>query len=332
MFAVELQQELEREYNVKISINHIKTISVGMLKEYEVGRLEHVKNFLDDIKKAKDMLFSYKFIIPTETYTKLNEVNSGKPIYFLPPIEITFSVYEELAKKFDRPVIGLNWTKHMNKIQTIKELTEYYSGILNELEPNDKYDLVGYLDGALVISKLFLKGGVNKAVIIDLVNDKRFTEECVSDEFFIEFMLAFVSKKLPASLRDKINRDLKNEPDFDAKVRSIVNELKELAGRALISVDMEEIFHLITKRAKMTCDYRIQKQKKFSNNLKDRIGKKWLKYTGKLVIIKGFRFSEVDDVEEAVEGTRDVYLLPQQKVSLIIIIIVCLFLLKIIIF
>ena len=35
MFAVELQQELEREYNVKIGLNHIKSISVGMLKEYE---------------------------------------------------------------------------------------------------------------------------------------------------------------------------------------------------------------------------------------------------------------------------------------------------------
>ena len=316
MFAVELQQELEREYNVKIGINHIKTISVGMLKEYEVGKLEHVKNFLDELKKAREMLFGYKFIIPTEAYTKLNEVNSGKPIYFLPPIEITFSVYEELAKKFDRPVIGLNWTKHMNKIDSIKELTEYYSGILNKLEPNGKYDLVGYLDGALVISKLLLKGRVNKGVIIDIVNDKRFKEECQSEEFFLEFMFSFVSKQLPGSLRDKINRDLNSEPDFDAKVRRFVTELKEMAGRALISVDMEEIFHLITKRAKMTCDYRIEKQKKFSNKLKEKIGKKWAKKSGKLVIIKGFKFSEVDDVDEEMEGTRDVYLLPHQNVSL----------------
>ena len=314
MFAVELQQELEREYNVRISLNQIKSISVGMLKEYEMGRLEHVKNFLHDIKKAKDMLFSYKFIIPTETYTKLNEVNSGKPIYFLPPIEITFSVYEELAKKFDRPVIGLNWTKHMNKLETIQELTEYYLKLLDKLEPNGKYDLVGYLDGALVISKLILKGRVNTGVIIDIVNDKRFKEECLSDEFFIEFMFAFLSKELPGSIRDKFNRDLKSEPDFDAKVRRFVNELKEFAGRAFISADMEQIFHLITKRAKMTCDYRIQKQKKFSNKLKERIGKKWAKKSGKLVIIKGFKFSEVDDVEEEVEGTRDVYLLPQQEV------------------
>ena len=130
MLAVELQQELEREYNVKISINNVKAITVGMIKDYEMGNLEHVKNYLDDLKKAKDMLFRYKFIIPTETYTKLNEVNSGKPIYFLPPIEITFSVYEELAKKFDRPVIAINWTKDMDKIETIKELTEYYSGTI----------------------------------------------------------------------------------------------------------------------------------------------------------------------------------------------------------
>ena len=204
----------------------------------------------------------------------------------------------------------------MNKIETIKELTEYYCGILNKLEPNGKYDLVGCLDGALVISKLLLKGRVNKGVIIDIVNDKRFKENCMSDEFFLEFIFAFLSKQLPGSFRDKLYRDLNSEPDFNAKVRRFVNEMKELAGRAFISTDMEQIFHLITKRAKMTCDYRIQKQNKFSNKLKERIGKKWAKKSGKLVIIKGFKFSEVEDLEEEVEGIRDVYLLPQQKVCL----------------
>ena len=320
MFAVELQQELEREYNIKISLNHIKTISVGMLKEYEKGNNEQVERYLAELKRSKEILFKYKFVISADTHIRLNEVNSGKPIFFLPPIEITFSVYEELAKKFDRPVIGLNWTKHMNKIESIKELTEYYSEILNKLEPNGKHDLVGYLDGALVISKLLLKGRVNKGVIIDIVSDKRFKEECLSDEFLLEFLFGFISEQLPAAFHEKVNRELKTEPNFDAKVRRIVNELKDFAGRGLISVDLEEIFHLIVKRAKMTCDYRSQKKKKFSNKLKETIGKKWAKKSGKLTIIKGLKFSEVDDVDDEVEATRDVYLLPQQDVSLLTII------------
>ena len=189
---------------------------------------------------------------------------------------------------------------------------------MNKLEPNARYDLVGCLDGALVISKLLIKGRVNKGVIIDIVNDKRFKEDCLSDEFILEFIFAFLSKQLPESLRDKINRDLDSEPDFNAKVRRIVNEIKDFAGRGLISTDLEQIFHLMTKRAKMTCDYRIQKTKEISlTKLKERIGKKWAKKSGKLVIIKGFKFSEVEDVDEEVEGTRDVYLLPQQEVCLL---------------
>ena len=241
-------------------------------------------------------------------------MNSGKPIYFLPPIEITFSVYEELAKKFDRPVIGLNWTKHMNKLETIQELTEYYSHLLNELEPNGKYDLVGYLDGALVISELLLKDRVNKGVIIDVVNENLFKEDCLNDEFFSEFIFAFLSKQLPRSYRDKLYRDLNSEPDFNVKVRRFVNDLKEFAGRALISTDMEQIFHLISKRAKMVQNYRIQKQKEFSNKSKETIEKNWAKKSGKLVIIKGFKTLEVEDVEVGVEGTRDVDLFPQLEV------------------
>ena len=324
MFAVELQQELQREYNVRISINHIKTITVGMLKEYELGKTENVKKYLDDVKRSQHMLIKYKFIIPTETYTKLNEVNSGKPIYFLPPIEIIFSVYEELAKKLDRPVIGLNWTKHMNKIESIKELTEYYSGILDKLEPNGKYDLVGYLDGALVISKLLIRKRVNKAIIVDMISDKRFKQEILSQEFLTEFVFGFMSKQLPSTLRNGITRKIDPEPDFDRKVRLFMAELKEFAGRGLIAVDLEEIFHLLAKRAKMTCDYRNQKKKKYSNELKERIGKKWQKISGKMIILKAFKFSEVDDVEEEVEGTRDVYLLPQQNVSAILSFFCCL--------
>ena len=65
---------------------------------------------------------------------------------------------------------------------------------------------------------------------------------------------------------------------FIIAVRRMVNELKEFAGRALISVDLEEIFHLIAKRAKMTCDYRNEKKKVF----KQIEGKNWQKMGEKI--------------------------------------------------
>ena len=148
MFAVELQQELERELNIKIGLNHIKAIQVGMLKDYEVGNITNIENFLADLKRSREELLKYRFIIPTETHTLLNSGKKGKPIYFLPPLEITYSGMEGLVAKFNRPVIGLNWTKNMKGLKTIKEITFYYSELLAKLEPNGKYDLIGYLDGS----------------------------------------------------------------------------------------------------------------------------------------------------------------------------------------
>ena len=96
MFAVELQQELERDFNVKMNINHIKTLTVGLLKDYENGKTEHIKKFIDEIKRARDKTCDYNFTMPTEPYTKLNNVTKGRSIYFMPPPEISFSVYEEV--------------------------------------------------------------------------------------------------------------------------------------------------------------------------------------------------------------------------------------------
>ncbi|CAG2183941.1 unnamed protein product, partial [Oppiella nova] len=39
MFAVELQQEMEREWQIKMSINQVKSITVGMLKDYQNGNV-----------------------------------------------------------------------------------------------------------------------------------------------------------------------------------------------------------------------------------------------------------------------------------------------------
>ena len=64
MFAVELQQELEREFNMKMSVKHIRCITVGLLKDYENGKTEHIKKFIDDMKKAREVLCAYNFTIP----------------------------------------------------------------------------------------------------------------------------------------------------------------------------------------------------------------------------------------------------------------------------
>src|ERR1700761_5395932 len=114
MFAVELQQGLEREYDIKVTLNDIKNITVGMMKDFESQKVDDVKKFSKDLKDYRTRLCKIKFIIPTTTHTQLNNVTTGNPIYFLPPLEGIFATLEGLAEKMNRPVIGLNWTRNMD--------------------------------------------------------------------------------------------------------------------------------------------------------------------------------------------------------------------------
>ena len=314
MFAVELQQELEREYNMKISSNHIKTITVGLLKDYENGNVNICKHYIDELKKGRDILCSYNFTIPTETHTRLNKVTKGRPIYFMPPPEITFSVYEDFAEKFDRPVIGLNWTKDMNKLETMKQINQYFEDLLKKLEPKGDYDLVGYMDGAIVVAKQLLKGRVRKAVIVDVIHDERFLKEKVSEDIMLEFFFNFLAKELPENFRDKIHRGVFAETESADRIKRMVDEFKDFAGRGLIAPDMEEIISIGLKRAVILLDERLRKKSKFGNKLKERIGKKWAQSRAKLHVIKAFRFDKVDDIEQKANTARETYLLPDDKV------------------
>ena len=314
MFAVELQQELEREYNMKIGINHIKTITVGLLKDYETGKTDNTKQYVDELKKARDILCSYNFTMPTETYTKLNNVTKGRPIYFMPPLETTFSTYEDFAKKFDRPVIGLNWTRDVSKCQTMKEINQYFTDLLKKLEPKGDYDLVGSLDGAIVVAKQVMKGRLKKAVIIDILNDEKLLTEKISEDLILDFFFNFVAFDFPDVFKEKFRRGIYAESETSNKIKRIVDEFKELAGRAFIAPDFEEILTIGVKRATILWEYRSKQKSKFGNKLKESLGKKWAKSRSKLYVIKPFRFDKSDDVDVKVNSAREAYLLPDEKV------------------
>ena len=132
MFAIELQQEIEREFNIKIGLNH-------MLKEYEEGELEHIENYFAELKITLNSLLKYKFIIPTEMHTHLN--------------------------------------------------------------------------GGLVISKLILKGMVNKAVIIDICSGIKIKDDILTDKCILELLFTFIEQNLPSSYVEKTIRVVSTEPD-----------------------------------------------------------------------------------------------------------------------
>ncbi|CAG2118911.1 unnamed protein product, partial [Medioppia subpectinata] len=202
MFGSEVQQEFEKTLNITVTINQIKSLTVGAFKEYESGRRDHIIKFLDERKRLRTHILRQKFTMPTEPWVWLNGHREGRAIYFMPTLVLNFSMVEEFAAKLDRPVIGLNWTREVSQLSTLDAVAKYYVEVLAGLERGNEggYDVVGYLDTAHVCTKLLLKGMAGRAVIVDVMNADALYSEQSTDEFMIELMLKMISNEMPADI------------------------------------------------------------------------------------------------------------------------------------
>ncbi len=299
MLAVELQQSLEREYEINLTLNQIKKITVRQMKDFQNGNKEEMKKIAKDFKLAKANLTKIKFIIPIDTHTRLNAVQNGNPIYVLPPVEGLFSSFEDLAKIIDRPVIGLNLTRGMNNMKTMKEISDYFVDLLKLLSPNGNFDIVGHSFGAVILAKIFRKAPVGRAVIIDLISSTPINSETVSDEELFEYVKKFIQQSMPENFQDRINKELDSIKEVDEKIKKVVEELKEFGGKNLIGNDMEEIFNNGIERGKLLFDYRAKLKKKF-NKMNKYAKKKYVKMSGKLLIIKPHEGSDDSDIMDII--------------------------------
>jgi thioesterase domain-containing protein/acyl carrier protein len=309
LFAIELQQGLEHEYEIKLSLNEVKNITVKQMKDFQSGNKQILACFSKNLKLMTTNLNKVKFIIPEETHTKLNAVQNGNPIYFLPPVEGIFSTLENLAKKINRPVIGLNWTRDMKNLNKMKEISDYYLNLLKKLSPNGNYDVVGYSFGGLIARKMLTKGPVGRVVIIDILSNPDLNVEEVSNEYIFESSVKkFFLQILPEFLNERIQRTLNPIKDSNEKLKKICSELKEFGGKSLVDKDMEEILRNTLERGKLLVNYRINSMKKFKQ-LKQKMAKKFLKTTGKLFIIKPL---ENSNETNPIGGVIESYYLPEK--------------------
>jgi thioesterase domain-containing protein len=269
------------------------------MKDFQSGNKDEILKIAEDFKTAKANLAKIKFIIPNETHTKLNNVQKGIPIYVLPPVEGIFSTYEELAKKINRPVIGLNWTRDMDHLKNMKEISIYYMNLLKKLSPNDKYDIVGHSFGALIATQMFNKAPVGRLLIIDLISNKTVDKEFLSDEELFENVQNFTVQSIPETFRDRLEKDLNAIKDIDQKIKKVVIEIKEFGGKDLIGKDMEEIFKNSLERGKLLYSHRLKIKNKV-NKFKMNAKKKLFKASGKLFIIKPHEGSDETNLIEKI--------------------------------
>ena len=84
---------------IKISLNDVKSINIRQMKEFECGRIEELKRFTEELRECRTKLSKIKFLIPNDAFTKLNNVKTGKPLYFLPPLEGYIRITRSFGRK-----------------------------------------------------------------------------------------------------------------------------------------------------------------------------------------------------------------------------------------
>ena len=255
LMAVEIRQGLERDYDIVLSTQEVRALKI---KDIQVIGQKSFKNKAakkEIVGQGIDSGLNFNFELPSEMFVHLNPSpdNSGRPIFFIPPIEGDFKTILPLTKHILRPVIGINWTSELDSFEHTSEVAAHYVQKLRQTYPDDVYDLVGYSYGAVIafemsvqIQKLFGEKAVKKLVLLDGSPTylKAFTMELGSKnsvleehEAHVEMLLGFTSMLYPieSSAQAKFKESLLKLPTKEDRTKSVADFITNTAGLAIES-------------------------------------------------------------------------------------------------
>ncbi|CAG2105802.1 unnamed protein product [Medioppia subpectinata] len=281
MAAVEIQQRLERDYDISLALSDIKKITVGELKEFRDGKKDSLKQYAADIKKARSNLSQIRFDIPNEQTTLLNDVKIGKPVFFLPPIEGIFESLRTLAKELDRPVVALNWMKAMQELKDIKKVALYYKEKLRQLAPEGNYDIVGHSFGAVIgIQMCRKKVDIKSLTLLDPFDPTGLQNHDWNIDERFEMVFTYLKAYIPERIINQIQKDVMEIKGEQARITKLIELMKHYGGKHLHGKDVDDIIRGSFERADMVIKFKkrnIEKMKTLSQTHSTKVVKKKLK-------------------------------------------------------
>jgi len=183
LMAIEIKQGLEREFDIVLSTQEIRNMKVKDLKEMESlikksggsiggGNKKNKSSSVNDRVTAETVT-----ILPKGNFSRLNEVEAGKPIFLFPPFEGSFRLLSPLCRHINRPVIGVNWTEEAEKIPSFKDVVAYFVHLIRQNFPDSTHDIMGYDFGGLialeVAAQLHNKYGESSVTKIALIESSQ---------------------------------------------------------------------------------------------------------------------------------------------------------------
>lgn len=202
---------------------------------------------------------------------KLNDVNEGRPVFWIHGALGGVESFTFIAQFCDRPVYGIQARGAMTEhppIEGIDAIANYYLEIIKSVQPEGPYDLAGYCLGGIIAydisRKLQLESEkVNSLVMVDSPDNESFNRAAKSSNIPLKGAALQVANMLlwPAQAKDQLSivepMIHQNEIDEDLPDDEFITSLADLIKARGNNMERENIRAFIEKNVEVQIAYKL---------------------------------------------------------------------------
>ncbi|XP_017771571.1 PREDICTED: fatty acid synthase-like [Nicrophorus vespilloides] len=233
MMAVEIKQTLEREYDVILAPQDIRSMTFARLKEIAMEKT--CEGTLSEVTHRVNLLLRF---IPDEENNKIPLVTLPSEsalygtVFMLPGIEGMCSIYEPMARLLNAKTYGLQFSYQGNN-NTIQDIAQSLIPIMKEqLKPNEPFTVIAYsLGGVVALEIISILEKTHQVNLILLDGSPAFMKYIIEQnmiitpdsEFETSLICILLSVYLPVDKIAEVRNELLKCKDFAARVQLAVD-------------------------------------------------------------------------------------------------------------
>ncbi|KAH6943233.1 hypothetical protein HPB50_017959 [Hyalomma asiaticum] len=245
LMSVELRQLLERDYDLALSMQDIRQLTVSRLREISEGKMESLTTAQRNVVAAgedKDnvpCVVRSKLVenlIPDRVIVEMNGLDGPTPLFFMHPLEGHVASLSELAARMRVRAVGVQWTPDVTT-QSIEKMADAYVQRIRQVQTEGPYHLAGYSFGAVVAfevavqiqasgesvgSLTFLDGGPR--FLNMYTAQRRYRSDTSREEHETDLLVGFLYLYLDLNVT-QVRSQLSGQPSFQAKQEAAIDIL-----------------------------------------------------------------------------------------------------------
>ncbi|XP_035722352.1 fatty acid synthase-like [Vespa mandarinia] len=270
MMAVEIKQTLEREYEIYLTAQDIRSLNFAKLMEMNNKETENknrnetaTKEILAGTKILMQ-LFGEKLSSEIIIQLKTNPEEGRKEIFFVPGIEGYSSIFKTLESKIKSPASCFQLATNY-ELKTVEEMADLLlPHLLEKLKDRTDFTLVGYSFGSLITIELTRKleviGFNGQLILIDgapqqmktLINQHMYSSS--EEELESNILLGIMDAFTPTN-SEQLVLELGKCKTWDEKINAFFNAISPEHKQMYLELDQRSAIFSFYTRLKAVIKY-----------------------------------------------------------------------------